>query len=414
MGNSPQLLAFGGLSALALTCVLFVFRQWRIYRTTMETAELERQYLRERIGLIAEQRRIERERTEASWNGFRKFRVVEKKRESDDICSFYLAPHDGKSLPTFQPGQYLTFQVRPPNQGKPLVRCYSLSDRPGVPNRYRVTIKRVPSGLVSNHFHDHLKVGDIVDVKAPAGQFCLDLTRQNPIVLLASGVGVTPLLSMLNAIAEAGGRREVWFFFGVRDGREHIFREHLQALALQNPALHLHVCYSQPGDADRANRNPAFQHAERVSIDLLKRVLPSNQFEFYLCGPPTMMNDLAAGLKVWGVTEDKIFFEAFGAATVRKPALQHSGATTTAGFKIEFSRSGKKLPWAADAGNLLDFAHRHGVTIDSGCRAGNCGTCLVAVKSGEVAYLHEPGVTVEQGSCLTCISTPKSALVLDA
>jgi uncharacterized protein len=137
-----------------------------------------RQYLRERIGIITDQRRIERERSEASWNGFRKFRIVGKKCESADICSFYLAPHDGKPLPTFQPGQYLTFQVRLPNQAKPIIRRYSLSDRPGVPDRYRVSIKRVPSGLASNRFHDHLKVGDIVDVKAPAGQFCLDLTRR--------------------------------------------------------------------------------------------------------------------------------------------------------------------------------------------------------------------------------------------
>jgi len=414
MTNSLQFIALAGLAAVALACVQFVFRQWRVYRATLETTELERQYLRERIGLIADQRRIERERSEASWNGFRKFRIVEKKRESDEICSFYLAPHDGKPLPTFQPGQYLTFQIRPPNHAKPVVRCYSLSERPGIPDRFRVTIKRIPSGLVSNHFHDHLNAGDIVDVKAPAGQFCLDLTRQTPIVLIGGGVGLTPLLSMLNAVVAAGARREVWFFFGVRDGREHVFREHLQTLALQNPSLRLHVCYSQPADADRANPNPAFHHAERISIDLLQRVLPSSQFEFYLCGPPAMMADLSAGLKAWGVTEDKIFFEAFGAATVRKPELQHTGSTTTAGFKIEFSRSGKKFAWEANAGNLLDFARRHGVTIDSGCRAGNCGTCLVAVKSGEVAYLHEPGVTVEQGSCLTCISTPKSALVLDA
>ena len=414
MTNPLQLLAFAGLAALALGFVQLSFRQYRLYRTALETAELERQYLRERIGLIADQRRLERERSEASWNGFRKFRIMEKKPESDDVCSFYLAPHDGKPLPPFQPGQYLTFQLRLPGQAKPTVRCYSLSDRPGYPDRYRVTIKRVPQGLVSNHFHDHLAVGDIVDVKAPAGQFCLDLTRQNPIVLIGGGVGVTPVLSMLNAVAAGGARRETWFFFGVRESREHVFREHLQSLAVQNPALHVHVCYSSPSEADRACSPKPFQYDERVSVELLKRVLPSNQFEFYLCGPPPMMSSLHEGLKAWGVPDNKIFFEAFVAATVRKPELQQAGSTTTVGFKIEFSRSGKKFPWAADAGNLLDFANRNGVTIDSGCRAGNCGTCLVAVKSGEVAYLHEPGVTVEQGSCLTCIATPKSALVLDA
>ena len=122
-------------------------------------------------------------------------------------------------------------------------------------------------------------------VQTCALPICLDLTRQTPIVLIGGGVGITPVLSMLNAVAAISARREVWFFFGVRDGREHVFREHLQSLGLQNPSLHLHVCYSQPGEADRANPTPAFQHTERVGIDLLKRVLPSNQFEFYLCWP---------------------------------------------------------------------------------------------------------------------------------
>lgn len=413
MTNPLQLVAFAGLAAVALGFIQLTFRQFHLHRAALETTELERRYLRERIGLIADQRRLERERSESSWNGFRKFRIVEKQPECDDVCSFYLAPHDGKPLPPFQPGQYLTFQVRLPGQAKPLVRCYSLSDRPGVPERYRVTIKRVPGGLVSNHFHDHLNAGDIVDVKAPAGQFCLDLTRQTPLVLIGGGVGVTPVLSMLNAVAAAGARRDVWFFLGVREGREHAFREHLQSLSRQHPNLRLHVCYSQPAAADRAAAPPAFQHAERVSIDLLKRVLPSNQFEFYLCGPPPMMSGLHEGLKAWGVREDKIFFEAFGPATVRKPELQKTG-TTTMGFKIEFNRAGKTCAWDADAGNLLDFAHRNGVAIDSGCRAGNCGTCLVAIRAGEVAYLHEPGAAVEKGSCLACIAVPKTALTLEA
>ena len=192
--------------------------------------------------------------------------------------------------------------------------------------------------------------------------------------------------------------------------RPHSRRERYRT---KHPNVRLQICYSNPTDAERAATPTPFQHTERVSIDLLKRVLPSNAFEFYICGPPPMMNDLVAGLKSWGVPEEKIFFEAFGPATVKKPALQTTGTTTVA-FKIEFARSGKSVPWDAGAGNLLEFAERSGVKIESGCRAGNCGTCLVAVKSGEVAHLHEPGATVEKGSCLTCIGVPKSAVTLDA
>ncbi|MBI3881737.1 MAG: 2Fe-2S iron-sulfur cluster binding domain-containing protein [Verrucomicrobia bacterium] len=413
MESSLQFIAATGLIALVFAVVQFIVNQFRLSRATAETAELERRLLGERIGLLMEQRRLERERAESSWNGFRKFRIVEKQRECDDVCSFHLAPHDGKPLPLFQPGQHLTFQLTLPGQPRPVIRCYSLSERPGLPERYRVTIKRAKDGLVSNFFHDHVKVGDIVDVKAPGGQFCLDVARPTPVVLIAGGVGLTPLLSMLNALVAAGARREVWFFLGVGHGGEHLFREHLQAVAEKNPAVRLHVCYSHASEADRAAAAPAFQHAERVTIDLLKRVLPSNEFEFYVCGPPAMMSDLIAGLKAWGVPEKQISFEAFGAATVRKPALQ-TGSTTTHGFKIQFSRSAKAVAWHADAGCLLDFAERHDIAIPSGCRAGNCGTCLVAIKSGEVTYLREPGIPVEAGSCLTCVAVPKSALTLDA
>jgi ferredoxin len=173
----------------------------------------------------------------------------------------------------------------------------------------------------------------------------------------------------------------------------------------------LHLCYSQPSEADRAAA--VFQHAERVSIDLLKRVLPSNAFEFYLCGPAQMMSDLVEGLRQWGVADDRIFFEAFGPATVRKPALE-TGSTTRVAVKIQFSRSNKSCAWNADAGSLLDFAQQNGVAIEAGCRAGNCGTCLVALKSGEITYLREPSIPVEAGSCLACVAVPKTGLTLDA
>ena len=413
MDHPFQIVAWIALLMVAVVSAQVIVLQYRLHRTAQTTAALERDYLRERIGQIADQRRFEREKSEASWNGFRKFRLVEKVAETSDIASFHLAPHDGKPLPPFLPGQYLTFQLAIPGQPKPVVRCYSLSERPGVPDRYRVTIKRVPGGLVSNHFHDALKIGDIVDVKAPGGQFCLDLHKQTPVVLIGGGVGLTPLLSMLNAVVAGDSAREVWLFFGVRNGTEHLMRDHLRDVAAKHPNVHLHVCYSQPSEADKTAEPRAFQHEGRVSLELFRRELPDRPFEFYLCGPPAMMSGLVSDLKGWGVPESRIFFEAFGPATVRTPALQ-TGSTTTLALKIQFGRSGKTCAWNAAAGSLLDFALQNGVTIDSGCRAGNCGTCLVAIKSGEVTHLREPGFAVEAGSCLACIAVPKTALTLDA
>jgi ferredoxin-NADP reductase len=380
-------------------------------------------------------RKSEKAKSELSWNGFRKFRIDRKVKECGDICSLYLVPHDGKALPPFLPGQYLTFEIsisetaksaggKGPN-AKPVIRCYSLSDSPTQSDYYRVTIKKIPSppgkpelspGLVSGYFHDHLKEGDIVDVKAPAGHFYLDLTKQTPVVLIAGGVGVTPVLSMLNTIIRSTSAREVWFFFGVRNRTEHIMKEHLERIALENPNVHLNVCYSNPTSDDVAGKD--YHHGERVSVDLFKKLLPSNNYRFYICGPPPMMNQITQDLMAWGVPEQSILFEAFGPATVKKLApaqpLAQAPEKAQAAFQVTFAKSGKTLAWQPEAGSLLDFATQNGITIDSGCRAGNCGTCRTAVKSGEVSYLVESGAKPEAGSCLTCISVPKNNLTLDA
>ena len=136
MDQPFQILAWLALLMLAIVSTQVVVNQYRLFRAAQSTAALERDYLRERIGQIADQRRFEREKSEASWNGFRKFRIVEKVAETSDISSFHLAPHDGKPLPPFLPGQYVTFQLNVAGQPRPVVRCYSLSERPGLPDRY--------------------------------------------------------------------------------------------------------------------------------------------------------------------------------------------------------------------------------------------------------------------------------------
>jgi ferredoxin-NADP reductase len=193
---------------------------------------------------------------QVGWNGSRKFFVFKKVLECDDVCAFYLKPHDGRALPAFEPGQYLTFQLDLPGRDKPVIRCYSLSDSPHQKEYYRVTIKKekappdkpdVPPGACSSYFCDQVKEGDILNVKAPTGHFHIDMTKMNPVVLIAGGVGITPMLSMASAIAASGTGREAWFFFGVRNSREHIHKAELEKLAAENRNIHLHVCYSKPG-----------------------------------------------------------------------------------------------------------------------------------------------------------------------
>ena len=357
------------------------------------------------------------------WNGHRKFTVAKKVRECEDVCAFYLKPHDGKPLPPFKPGQYLTFQLDIPGRDKPLVRCYSISDGPHRSEYYRVTIKKekappdrpeLPPGVASSYFCDGVKEGDILNVKAPSGHFFLDLAKANPIVLIAGGVGVTPLLCMAHAIAAGGSKRETWFFFGVRNNEECIHQAELAKLAGEHSNFHLHICASRPGPGAVKGRD--YQHEGRVSIELLKEVLPSNNFEYYLCGNGAFMKSITDGLAAWGVPEKDVYFEAFGPATVKKKTAPSTPTETAflAKLEVTFSRSGKIVRWEPSAGNLLDFAREQNVRIDSGCCAGSCGSCLVAIKSGSVEYLKPPDAEPEQGACLTCICRPKGNLVLDA
>jgi ferredoxin-NADP reductase len=288
-----------------------------------------------------------------------------------------------------------------------------------------VTIKRegapkdrpgVPPGLASSYFVDKLREGDILDVKAPAGHFYLDLNQPQPIVLLSGGVGITPMLSMMNAIIESGSKREVWFFHGARNRMEHIQRSYLMEIAGQHENIHIHVCYSQPMAEDVVGRN--YQHHGRLSVDLLKKLLPSSNYQYFLCGNGAFMQALTEDLEAWGVPESAIHFEAFGPASVKKKAAASPGTMVMTGPQpqITFAKSGKTYAWEPGLLNLLDFAREKGIRLDSGCCAGSCGSCLVAIQSGQVDYLKAPDSSVEQGSCLACICRPATAgdLVIDA
>ena len=392
----------------------------RILAITQEKVDLESELLKVKIKNIMARREVEAKQVKLAWNGFRKFKIISKVKETDDITSFYLSPHDGRELPGFLPGQFLTFQIPVPNQAQPVIRCYSLSDSPFHSDRYRVSIKRVPAprdnpsappGLISTHFHDVLNENDIVDVKAPSGHFSMSMTKSSPVVLLAGGVGITPLLSMLNAITEMASQREVWFFLGVRNKKEHVMKEHLEMVARENENVRLNVFYSAPAETDVLSED--YHVKGRVNVENIKVILPSSNFDFYICAPPPMVKDLRKDLADWGVPKKNIHFEAFGPATV-KGCKADTGKGDSAKIDIQFEKSGKTLTWDSKAASLLDFAEANGVPIDSGCRAGNCGTCLTAIKGGKVELVGEPGSKPEEGSCLACISIPKENLTLDA
>ena len=232
------------------------------------------------------------------WKGYRKF-VVRRKRFEDDaqqICSFYLAPHDGKPLPTFEPGQHLVFELN--IDGRKQIRCYSLSECPD-PRYYRVSIKCLPDGVVSNYFHKHIDEGSILDLKPPRGDFRVDMESDHPVCLIAGGVGIPPCLCMLNAILKKGGRREVWFLYGVREPEELVRAQELMDADARYDNIHVRFFISN--EHTKLPENSIFYHG-RVDIEAVKTLLGTHNYYFYMCGPTKMQEAMVEGLRSWGVT----------------------------------------------------------------------------------------------------------------
>ena len=356
----------------------------------------------------------------AAWRGARKFRVERKLVESLDaaICSFHLVPEDGRPLPSFMPGQFLTFELEMP-EGDRLVRCYSLSDAPRS-DHYRVSIKRLPPppgqshlppGRSSNHFHDRVVVGSTLAARAPSGHFYLE-PGSLPVVLIAGGIGITPMMSMLNWCLEQQPEREVWLFYGVRNGREIAMREHLESQASRHANFHLRICHSDPLPQEVAGRD--YHHAGRVGIDLLRLQLPLHPYHFYICGPGPMMKSMVEGLEDWGVPDARIHFEAFGPASVkRRTSVAAEPVAAASDIVVTFAKSGKQVAWNG-ADNLLEFAEAAGIKVDSSCRGGACGTCQTTITAGEVFYRQPPDHDPEPGACLLCVCAPKTNVTLEA
>ncbi len=360
-----------------------------------------------------------------AWQGLRSFQVVQKQVEDagKSICSFYLAPQDGLALAPFQAGQFLTFQLELPATGggtSNTIRCYSLSDAPD-PGRYRISVKRAlapagsqfATGRSSSFFHDHVEVGSVLKLRAPAGHFYIDRSDA-PVVLIGGGIGITPMMSMLTACLRERPGREIWLLYGVRNSSEVAWKSELEILAAKHSNFHLQLCWSDPLPADVLGRD--FQQRGRIDLELLRRQLPLKPFHFYICGPTAMLQSLVPALEDWGVPEQRIHLEAFGPASVRRKSAAPVLATVpdeAAGLVVTLSRSGKQLPWQSSAGTLLEFAEAQGISVDSGCRAGGCGTCQTTILAGKVAYRQTPDFDPEPGTCLLCVCTPKTSVSLD-
>jgi uncharacterized protein len=368
----------------------------------------------------------------SSWEGWRTFRVAKLVRETADTTSVYLAPEDGRALPPFLPGQYITLSLRLTGEIKPVIRCYSLSHAPGE-DYYRCTVKEVsppadrpelPFGKASRHINRRLAAGELIDLKSPHGNFTLDVAAKTPAVLIGGGIGVTPLFSMLQAVAASGSNRQVQAFLQFRSGEEHPLKSELAALAEQHKNIRLVTLYSAPNSGDVTGRD--YDLRGRLSLEVVQKCLRGNDHEYYICGPGPFMESMVAGLEAWGVATNKIHFEAFGPASLKRGPLAPRGedrgamaATSSArgasGTQdVRFDLSGVTAPWTDKVESLLELAEAHHIPVESGCRAGNCGTCAMPIKSGKVVYSTPPGSPLPAGNCLPCICVPDGPLVLQA
>ncbi len=352
-----------------------------------------------------------------AWAGFRSLRVSDKKRESGSVTSLMLETIDGAPLTPGVPGQFIVLRLRPRPDAPPLLRSYSLSGAPS-DTRYRVSVKRNPDGVAGAYIRDGVQIGDILDVSAPRGSFTLE-PGGGPIVLLSAGIGATPVLAMLHALAAAISPREIWWTHGAHDGSEHPFAEEIQACLNALPNTHRHIRYSLPGPADRLGAD--FDAPGRVSAPVLEELGVPRDADFYLCGPPAFITDLTAGLVAWGVAANRIRSEMFGAgpaltpgiaAAPLKPPHLPEGAVG-AGPLVSFARSGLNVRWDPAFQSVLELAEACDVPVRWSCRTGVCHNCETALIAGAIRYRPDPVEPPADGNMLICCSQPQGDIVID-
>jgi ferredoxin-NADP reductase/MOSC domain-containing protein YiiM/ferredoxin len=352
-----------------------------------------------------------------AWDGFRRLEVTGIERESDSVISIRLDDPGGAPLPHALPGQYLTLRLQRDSEQRSILRNYSISG-PHDAGYYRITVKREDDGAASGYLHTRLAVGDQLDIAAPRGTFTLDRTHA-PVLLISAGIGATPVLAMLHALAEERSDREIWWLHGARSGHEHCFAAETRALLRSLPNVRTHVYYSRPGRHDLQGRD--FDSAGRLTASLLAELEPRRDAEAYLCGPTPFMEEISAGLAAIGVDASHIHTEPFGPAPGLTPGIAATPARAPHppsgppgnGPTIEFARSDLSIPWSNDHGSLLELAEACDVPVRWSCRTGVCHNCETTLIAGTVDYNPDPVEPPADGSALICCSRPHDDVVLD-
>lgn len=371
--------------------------------------------IRNRIDQMTEGVRCRRGR----WTGWRSFTVKEITRETSEVRSVRLEPADRGELAEFRAGQFLTVRL-PAEAGHPVTRTWSLSDYDEGGATYRLTVRRTEGGRGSVYLHDAVSVGDVVDVRCPAGAFTLDRNTFFRIALISAGIGVTPLLAMLKAHARRPEPPPLLWIHSTQGGRTHVLRGEVEAILRAHPQFKAHINYTAPGPEDRPGVH--YHQAGRLTPDRLMQLLgskyvlrpfgreielPAQAGVFYICGPLAFAASVRDALIDFGVDPAAIQSEQFGRPSHEQPAVDCC--------EVRFNRSGKTLTWRSERDtSLLELAEESGIEAASSCRAGSCHTCQTALIAGAVSYALEPVSPPQPGHALICCARPASrSLELD-
>ena len=364
------------------------------------------------------------------WDGERPLRVSCRTPQGTDVMAFDLVDPYGARLPDFKPGQFLTLVLDAQSVPRPLVRTYTIAGRSSDGTGYRIAVKRepspagrleVPPGIGSEHLHDEVFVGAVVRARSPRGRFVLQ-PGTRPVVLISAGIGITPMVAMLEDLA--GGQvnseeahRDVYFIHAARSSRHRAFGSLVEGMIADNPRMRSHLVYSQPDPAERPGVD--FDATGRLSAARIRNLLPSLDADFYICGPTRFTTDIAAGLVGLGAAQEQVRYEFFGAAA---PLSGDAGGTDSCPEAVDadgrpitvtFARSGLTVPWRSNSFSLLSLAETAGLRPDASCRTGLCGTCVCRLDDGDITYAIEPMDGALPGKVFLCCARPVTSVMVD-
>ncbi len=347
--------------------------------------------------------------TSSTHSEWRPFRVTQIVAESAVIKSFYLEPANGATMAAHRAGQHLPIRLAQPGGAAPLLRTYTVSVAPSA-QQLRISVRKL--GVGSSYLHDAIAVGDMIDCRLPDGDFIIDTAPTHPVVMIAAGVGITPILAMIGHLVDEGERtgtmRPITFFYAARTKAERGFDGELDRLSERSNGKLTIIRLLQ--ETDDAIIGVDYEEQGFLSADVLEKYLRFQLYDFYMCGPPGFMQAVYDALTSHGVADHRIFAEAFGPASLKRQAerrdTEPKAEASTIPVDVVFNAAGAHGAWAPGAGSLLEFAESAGLMPEYGCREGACGACKTPLVAGAVAYFRETSAAHGDNEVLICSAVP--------